>query len=183
MKFSRLTPFTFLPATTFIVSAWVAGALFYDELPTKIPSHWSVPFRANGYTNKPLGAFLFPLLISGIWLARPLLRWVSRRKPRNERFPGAYDFRMMLTMGLLFVIWSVVMAQSVSWKRVVALPVAIALIVAGGFLATATFRQVHRLGAGRFLAREADWLRARPLTSLLFAVAGVGVLAMVAFSR
>jgi immunity protein, SdpI family len=100
MKFSnRLSPVTWLPLVTFIASAWVAAGLFYYDLPSQIPSHWSVPGKADGFTPKPWGAFLFPILMTLIWIARPVIRFLSLPRYRHERFPGAFDFRIMLTVG------------------------------------------------------------------------------------
>ena len=87
----------------------------------------------------------------------------------------------MLTIGVVFVIWHLVIAQSVFWLRAVAIPASVALVVAGSFLATVPFGSVSGLGAAAFLTHEADWLRARRFASALFVIAGVSILAIVAF--
>jgi uncharacterized membrane protein len=180
---TRLSPVTLLPLVTFIVSAWVAAGLFYHDLPNPVPTHWSVPGKADGFTAKPWGAFLLPLSMTLVWLARPVIRRLSLPRYRTERFPGAFDFRIMLTIGLVFVIWNLVIAQSVFWLRAVAIPASVALIVAGSFLATVPFSAVSGLGAAGFLRHEADWLRARRFASALFVIAGAGILAIVASGR
>lgn len=123
---------------------------------------------------------MFPLTMTLVWLARPVIRRISLPRYRAERFPGAFDFRMMLTIGFLFVIWNLVIAQSVFWLRAVAVPASVALIVAGAFLAAVPFSSFRGLGAAGFATREADWLRARRFGSALFVIAGVTLLAIVA---
>jgi hypothetical protein len=47
-----------------------------------------------------LGAFLFPLVMTALWVVRPVWRRLMLPRARAERFPGAFDFRPMLTIGL-----------------------------------------------------------------------------------
>lgn len=172
---------TLVLVATFILSAWLAAGLFYQDLPNLMPTHWSVPGKPNGFTAKPWGPFVLPLTMTIVWVARPVIRRLSLPRHRIERFPGAFDFKLMLTIGLLFVIWNAVVVQSVFWLRAAAIPVAVALIVAGAFAATLPFSAVSGLGTARFLTHDAEWLRARQLGSVLSVVAGVGILAIVAF--
>jgi uncharacterized membrane protein len=91
-----------LVTMTLVISAWVGAGLFYHELPNLMPTHWSIPFdRANGFTPKPWGPFVMPLLMAIMWLGTPVFRTLSPRKQKVERFPGAFEFRMMLSIALL----------------------------------------------------------------------------------
>ena len=72
-----------------------------------------------------------PLLMAIMWLGTPVFRVLSPRKQKVERFPGAFEFRMMLSIALLFVIWSFVIAQSVFWFLAAAIPVSIGLVITG----------------------------------------------------
>jgi uncharacterized membrane protein len=180
MTTSRLSPVTTLPLVTFVASAWLAAGLFYRDLPNRVPTHWSASWRADGFTAKPWGPFVFPLTMTVVWFARPILRHLSFSRNRTERFPGAFDFRIMLTVGLLFVIWNLVIAYSVFWLRVVAVPASVALIVAGRFLATVASGSVNGSGPPVFVPPESDRLRTRRFVSGLCVVAGIIVLAIVA---
>ncbi len=133
---TRLSAVIYLPALTFLVSAWTAAALFYRELPQLMPTHWGVSLKPDGFTAKPWGPFLLPLTMTAVWLARPLIRRLSRPGQRIERFPGAFDFRMMLTVGLVFLIWNVVIARFVFWLHALAVPASVALVIAGTYFAT-----------------------------------------------
>ena len=176
----RISPVTTLPLVTFLASAWLAAVLFYRDLPELLPTHWSVLWKPDGFTAKPWGPFVFPLLMTVIWLARRVLRHLSFPSMRVERFPGAFDFRMMLTIGLLFVIWNLVILQSVFWLRALAVPISIALVVAGTFVATLPFSVVSGLPVGRSLKNESDWVHVRRLARSLLVVAGLAILAIVA---
>ena len=176
----RLSPVTVLPLATFLVSAWVAAGLFYRDLPNAVPTHWTVPWKADGFTTKPWGPFVLPLTMTAIWLARPLLRHLSFARSRVERFPGALDFRIMLSIGVLFMIWIVVITQSVFWVRAVAVPGSVALVVAGIFVATVPFSAVNAWRVRGFVTTETDWRRRQRRARLVFVIAGLSILATVA---
>ena len=178
----RLSPVTMLPLVTFLASAWLAAVLFYRDLPELLPTHWSASWNADGFTAKPWGPFVFPLIMTVVWLARRVLRHLSFPSSRVERFPGAFDFRIMLTIGLVFVIWTLVIAQSVFWLRALAVPVSIALVVAGVFVGTVPFRSISGLRVAA-VRDETDWLRLRRLARRLFVVAGLAILSIVVLGR
>ena len=143
---TRLSAVIYLPALTFLVSAWTAAALFYRELPQLMPTHWGVSLKPDGFTAKPWGPFVLPLTMTAVWLARPLIRRLSRPGRRVERFPGAFDFRMMLTVGLVFLIWNVVIARFVFWLYAIAVPASVALVIAGTYFAAMPIADVPAAG-------------------------------------
>ncbi|HVZ21008.1 MAG TPA: DUF1648 domain-containing protein [Vicinamibacterales bacterium] len=146
---TRRSPIIMVPALTFLLSAWIAAALFYRDLPNALPTHWNVFLRADGYTAKPWGVVLLPLMMSVLWLGRGLLRHVAPfgRRGMVERFPGAFDFRMMLTVGVMFAFWTLSLARWLPLAEVLAVPAATAVLVA------ATYHALGRSGASRSLPR------------------------------
>jgi uncharacterized membrane protein len=179
---TRLSPVTMLPLVTFVASAWPAAVLFYRDLPELLPTHWSVPWKTDGFTAKPWGPFVFPLIMTVVWVARRFLRHLSFPRSRVERFPGAFDFRIMLTIGLLFMIWTLVISQSVFWLRVLAVPASIALMVAGIFVATVPLSSISGLPVVRLVTGAEDWRRVRRLARTVFVIAGLTILVMVALA-
>jgi immunity protein, SdpI family len=180
---TRLSPVTLLPLVTFLASAWLAAGLFYREMPDLVPTHWMVPWRADGFTAKPWGPFVLPITMTLVWLARRVLRQLSFPRVRAESFPGAFDFRIMLSIGVLFVFWNVAVVQAVSWQRAAAVPVSVALIVAGTFLFALSYSSVQLLGTHSLWKTEADWVRMRRVASLCFLTIGVTGLVILALSR
>jgi uncharacterized membrane protein len=171
-----------LTILTLVASAWISAALFYGELPTEVPRHWNVFGRPNGFTAKPWGAFILPLTMTGVWAALPILRRVAPRRHRVERFPGAFDLKVMMTIGLLFVVWMLVVAQSVSWLRAAAVPLSVALVVAGSLAVTMPVSLLSDAG-GRSWAADSEGTHARWLVGLLFVSAGIGLFALVVLGR
>jgi hypothetical protein len=136
--------------------------------------------EAGWLHRQAVGAVRVPSDDDVVWLARRVLRHLSFPASRVERFPGAFDFRIMLTIGLLFVIWNLVVAQSVFWLRALAVPVSIALVVAGVFVAAVPFSSSSGLRVAAAVTDETNWLRVRRLARTLFVIAGLAIQSIVA---
>lgn len=87
----RPSPVTILPLVTFVASVWVAAVLFYRDLPELLPTHWTLPWNADGFTAKPWGPFVFPLTMTVVWLARRFLRL----SPSPDREWNAFLVRLI----------------------------------------------------------------------------------------
>ncbi len=51
----------------FVVAAFVASVLAYPHLPTSFATHWDLSGHPNGYSSRPVGAFLIPVVMLAIW--------------------------------------------------------------------------------------------------------------------
>jgi hypothetical protein len=70
----------------------------------------------------------------------------------------------------------------VFWLRALAVPVSIALVVAGIFVATVPFGSISGLPVAALVANETDWQRVRRLVRTVFVIAGLAILAIVALA-
>ncbi|QDE84651.1 DUF1648 domain-containing protein [Myxococcus xanthus] len=72
-------------AVAIVAAVGIAGAL-YSKLPDPVPTHWNFQGQPDGFTPKPLGAFLGPAVMTGVWLlslftSRASARAATRRGP------------------------------------------------------------------------------------------------------
>jgi multisubunit Na+/H+ antiporter MnhC subunit len=84
---------------------------------------------------------------------------------------------MMLTIGVVFVIWNLVILQSVFWLRVVGLVIGVALVIAGSFIG----QTPPELLPARFRSEDAEWALETRFVSTVSVIVGLGVFALVAF--
>ncbi|WP_426753547.1 DUF1648 domain-containing protein [Myxococcus sp. Y35] len=74
-----------LSAAAIVVALVIAGTL-YSKLPDPVPTHWNFQGQPDGFTPKPLGVFLGPAVMTGVWLlslvtSRNSARAATRRVP------------------------------------------------------------------------------------------------------
>ncbi|QQR42391.1 DUF1648 domain-containing protein [Myxococcus xanthus] len=72
-------------AVAVVAAVGIAG-LLYSKLPDPVPTHWNFQGQPDGFTPKPLGAFLGPAVMTGVWLlslftSRASARAATRRGP------------------------------------------------------------------------------------------------------
>lgn len=71
----------------------------YGSLPDRIPTHWNFRGEVDGWSGRLWGAWLMPLVATGVWLLMPVLRKVDPRRKNYERF----DATFILVINILVV--------------------------------------------------------------------------------
>src|SRR4051812_27566394 len=102
MKFGRMQ----LLSAGLVVASFVLTAVLYDKLPDPVPTHWNLGGVATGFTPKPLGAFLNPLMSGFFWLVFFAMPRIAPRGYRLEPFGRTYELievaflSFLLAMGI-----------------------------------------------------------------------------------
>jgi uncharacterized membrane protein len=103
-----MTRVYWLVAFALILLAWVVSAALYPGLPARIPIHWNIHGKIDGYGPK-WTVFLMPatmLFLLGLFAVLPAL------SPRNfevDSFRSTYLFIMVLVIGLMGYIHGVIL--------------------------------------------------------------------------
>jgi len=94
MKLTRLNWLTVAVVAVFCgLAAW-----YYPLLPDPVPTHWNAHGEVDGWTHKPWGVWMMPvilLLLSAILFALPV---ISPRGFRLDQARRAYDIIVLLTV-------------------------------------------------------------------------------------
>lgn len=103
-----------------LVAPFAVLALFWNELPARVPMHWNLRGEIDGWGSKGPGLFLLPLLSVGLTL---LLLFLPRLDPklraasRDEgRMPAILPVIRFTSIGLLDAIFALQIAVSLGWK-------------------------------------------------------------------
>jgi len=79
-------------------------AVFYGDLPDPVPTHWNAQGEVDGFTPKPWGAWLFPLITLGIYLLFVVIPLISPHGFRMESFLGVVGILKLATVLFMFVV-------------------------------------------------------------------------------
>lgn len=154
-----------------------AGIAFYGKLPDPVPTHFDLSGTPNGYTAKPMGAFILPLILAGLGLLLSVLPKISPRGYLMESFGRVFEIISISTLVILFIIGVVALLQALGWRppidRIVFPLIGALLIILGNFMG-----KLHRnffvgIRTPWTLASEEVWLRTHRLGGPLFVVAGL----------
>ena len=159
-----------------LAAPFVALAIYWNDLPTRVPIHWDLRGQINGWSAKMPGMLIIPLTALG---TNVLLHILPRFDPRLRRtseeegvMPAILPIVRIATLGLLDIIFLVQIAaslgRSIPSARMIVSSVLVFFIVLGNYLGnvrpnyfvgirtpwtlenSATWRATHRLG-GRLM--------------------------------
>jgi len=136
---------------------------FYDQLPDPVPRHWNIRGVANGFTPKPWGAFVNPLVMAFVWLVYIVAPIISPRRYELGKSRGAYDVPLVGVLSFLFIVTSTTFLRADGWtmviQRIVPLAFGVLLIVLGNYMGKIRRNFFIGLRTPWILADEEVWLR------------------------
>ena len=165
-----------------IVVTFVGAILVYPRLPDRVPIHWDIHDRVNGYGPRWMATFLMPVMLLALW---GLMRFLPRIDPRRANYAkmqGVYDLVVNVTLTLIAVLHFVVLGAAsgvpISIARVVPAIVGVALIVIGRLLPLAQPNWWFGIRTPWTLSNDRVWARTHRVGG--YVMMTIGVLAIVA---
>jgi immunity protein, SdpI family len=172
MKLSRHT----LLNLCLILAAFAVAASMYNSLPDLVPIHWNARGIVNGYTPKPWGAFMLPLMMVGLYLLFLVLPAVSPGGFRISRFMRVYWILCSVTLAFLLVttVFALLMAQGISLplNRIINAGIGLLLMIIGNFLGKVTKNFFVGIRTPWTLASDEVWFRTHRFAGKLFVLVG-----------
>lgn len=164
----------------FVVAAFAMAVILYGQLPEWMPTHWNAQGVVDGYTPKPWGPFVLPLLMAALYLVLVAVPLISPRGYRVERFQGVFEGIQVVLVAFLFLLNALVLlggiGVAVPMARVVPAAAGLVLVVLGNYMGKFTKNFFCGIRTPWTLASDEVWLRTHRLGGRLFVLAGAIVL-------
>ena len=165
-----------------VVVTFVGAIIVYPRLPDRVPTHWDIHDRVNGYGPSWMATFLMPVMLLALW---GLMRFLPRIDPRRANYAkmqGVYDLVVNVMLTLIAVLHFVVLGAAscvpISIARVVPAIVGVALIVIGRLLPLAQPNWWFGIRTPWTLSNDRVWARTHRVGG--YVMMTIGVLAIVA---
>lgn len=84
-------------AVAIVAAVGVAG-LLYSKLPDPVPTHWNFQGQPDGFTAKPMGAFLGPAVMTGVWLLSLFTSRASAARAATRRGPAVLVHTLVIVV-------------------------------------------------------------------------------------
>ena len=195
--------------TLLVIAATVASLLMYSRMPDRVPTNWNMAGEAQGSSSRFLGAWLLPLMMAVILIILRLVPHIDPRRANFEKFKGAYEAIVILTMafmlGLHLMLLALATGSQVPVARVIPGAVGAFFIAIGILLPRAhpnwfigirtpwtltsdvAWEKTHKFGGTLFIATGiltvlAALVAPRTATWVLIAAGTVTVISVVAYS-
>jgi len=162
-----------------VVASFLVAAAFYGRLPDPVPTHWNWKGVADGFTPKPWGPFVLPLLLLGICAALSILPRISPKGFGMEQFRRAFE-QIVFAIALFFFAIEVLAllvasGSQISMGRAVFTIVGALFVALGNFMGKLTKNFFVGVRTPWTLASDEVWLRTHRLAGKLFVLAGIAV--------
>jgi uncharacterized membrane protein len=103
MKLSRIDIISIL----IIVAIFIIAFNIYPSMPDRMPTHWNAEGEIDGYGNRFLGVFLFPIILLAIYLLFFFIPKISVYKKNLDSFMKYFEgmkLAMILFLSAMYVV-------------------------------------------------------------------------------
>ena len=178
MSISR-TQFVCLGLT---VVSFILAAALYHRLPESIPTHWNAKGEADGFTPKPWGPFVLPIVTACTYGVLLVVPRISPRGFRMARFARVFELIQLAIIAFLFGVNVLVLlagiGADVPIARAIHVGVGLLLVVLGNFMGKLTKNYFIGIRTPWTLASDEVWLRTHRLGGKLSVVGGIIAIVM-----
>ncbi|NNF51041.1 MAG: SdpI family protein [Gammaproteobacteria bacterium] len=153
---------------------------FYAELPDPLPTHWNAAGEVDGYTPKPWGAWLLPLMTLGVYLLFKVIPWISPQGFRMESFSKIVDILKLVIVLFMFVIGITVLfaARGAPFDpgKIILPGVGVLFIIIGNYMGKLRKNFFIGIRTPWTLASDEVWAKTHRLGGWCFVFAGLVLL-------
>ncbi len=98
------------------LSAWALAAWLYTSLPQRVPIHWNIEGKVDGWGDKSWATFLMPGTMTVMLILFAFLPALSPKHFEVDSFRSTYLYIMVLTTGLFAYMNGVILLAT--WQEV-----------------------------------------------------------------
>ncbi len=169
----KLHIFTF----AIIVFSFLVSIYFYPHLPQWIVTHWGIDGQADGYMAKPVGLFIFPIVLTLLYFLFLYLPQIDPLKRNLQKFRSYFDVFMLLVTLFLFYVYLLTLFWNIGIEfnmiQLLSPAFAILFYYAGILINHAKRNYFVGIKTPWTLSSDVVWNKTHRLGSKLFKVVGI----------
>jgi uncharacterized membrane protein len=162
-----------------VAGALALAAVLWPLLPERMPTHWGLDGRVDGWGSRFEGAILLPLLALGIWLMAEVLPRIDPRRANFAKMRGAYDVTISAAVTMLVGLDAAMLANAVGYpvpvSRIAAAGTGVLLVVLGNLLPRARPNWWFGIRTPWTLSNDRVWTRTHRVGGYLMVAAGLAL--------
>lgn len=163
----------------------VASLVASPWLPERMPSHWNFQGQIDGYMNKPLGVWLFTILLAGMWVLFGVLPQWDPKKDKYRLFEKEWRIIQAGIMGffvyLQMAVFYVVLNPGTELLPIMFVGLGGLFVLIGNYLSKVRQNYFIGIKVPWTLNDEDNWNKTHRYASWCFVLAGVATLAEALF--
>ncbi len=170
------------PQWLIIAGMFVAAAVLWPTIPSRVPVHWDSSGNVNGYGGKFEALLLMPIITIGIYLLLLFIPRIDPGKANYAQFSSAYIVARYVALGVMAAIYflTVLAVKGVGFDmmRVIVGVEGVMFVVLGNVLGKVRPNWFVGVRTPWTLSSKRSWVRTHRLAGWLFALSGILFLAL-----
>lgn len=171
-----------------VVVSVIASVVAYSSMAGRVPTHWNMQGEADGWSSRFVVAWMIPLMMATMLVIFRILPHIDPRRANYEKFRGAYDAIVVMTMVFMAGLHMLLLASATGWEvpvgRLVPAGIGAFFMVLGVLLPRAHPNWFIGIRTPWTMTSDVAWERTHRLGGTLFLLSGVlAVLASVVAPR
>jgi len=163
-----------------IVITWVVAFIYEPRLPEQIPTHWNIHGEVDGYTSKPWGVFMLPIISTLMSLLLMVLPKISPKGFKLDTARKVYDI-IVLVMAVFMLAVMVLSFEAgingeIDMNQWILAATGLLFVVIGNYLAKVPKNFFMGIRTPWTLASDEVWYKTHRLASWTFVIAGLMVI-------
>ncbi len=163
-----------------IIITWLVAFIYEPKLPEQIPTHWNIHGEVDGYTSKPWGVYLLPLISTFTTLLLLVLPKISPKGFKLDAARKVYDIIILVMavfmLGIMVLTFEAGLNKEVDMNQWILAAMGLLFVVIGNYLAKVPKNFFMGIRTPWTLASDEVWYKTHRLASWTFVLAGLLVI-------
>ncbi len=160
-----------------IVITWIVAFIYEPKLPEQVPTHWNADGEVDGYTSKPWGVYLLPIISTVMTFFISLMPKISPKGFKLDAAKKVYNIIILLmALFMLFVMilsFEAGLNKSVDLSRWMIGAMGVLFVIIGNYLSKVPKNFFLGIRTPWTLASDEVWYKTHRVGSWTFVLGGV----------
>jgi len=160
-----------------LVVTWIVAYIFEPKLPEQVPTHWNSQGEVNGYTSKPWGVYMIPIVSTFTSLLLYVLAKVSPKGFKLKAAETVYELLILIIaifmLGVMVLTFQAALDESIDINQWIMVGIGALFIVIGNYLTKVPKNFFIGIRTPWTLASDKVWFKTHRVASWTFVIAGM----------
>ena len=163
-----------------IVVTWLVALWYEPRLPEKIPTHWNIDGEVDGWTEKPWGIYLLPLISTATSLLLMLLPKIAPKGFRLDAAQSIYELLVLIMaifmLAVMVLTFEAALDKSVDVNQWIMVGIGALFVLIGNYLSKVPKNFFLGIRTPWTLSSDEVWYKTHRLGGWFFIICGLLVI-------
>lgn len=163
-----------------ILITWIVAFWYEPKLPEKIPTHWNIKGEVDGWTDKPWGVYMLPIISTITSLVLMLLPKIAPKGFKLDEAKSVYEIIVLITaiflLGVMVLTFEAALNHAVNVNQWIMVGIGALFVLIGNYLSKVPKNFFLGIRTPWTLSSDEVWYKTHRLGSWMFIFCGLLVI-------